>query len=585
MNNDFGGYDYNFVEDPPDRLVCKICCFPCREAQQSKCCGHVFCKSCLDTHIYYDSTKSSCPVCRTEKFVSFPQHQADREIRGFLVYCPNKDSGCEWVGEFNDIHQHNKDGKCCDVKCKKCDKILPSTGVKSHLDTECPCYCPYCDITAEREVISSEHKEKCHKFPLTCPNNCGLDNIPRDNMDEHRKECPLEMILCEYYDVGCATVMPRKDQQEHNSENFYRFHHLQLVYTNQTTQAITTAASFTTVHYSWSQLVFTFIVVLITQAVIVKVDHSSKCIELFEHIQQYHPTLLWSIFLNDSTEQSSHGDQVAPVVLKLSDFSDIVKHRKRWYSSPFIAFRGGYQMYLGINHSDISMHDRVLLSASLYLMQGPHDNALEHLGDQQLPFKGKYTIELLNQLSDSDHIAKEVTLVNSEVCKRECSEVALDGEVVRKCGYPVSVPHDILLHENATKYIRSNSLYFRVSYKKANSLHYIMHYLIKPSIAGLSVIAEIMILDKIPIHNKDYKTLPLFAYTAALGCYMNGSVPRGITWTMLYFILFFKSFTLEIKKYETLLSFLMLTLGGCLATVLLDILLYIWDVVIWWVML
>ena len=64
--------------------------------------------------------------------------------------------------------------------------------MKSHLDTECPCYCPYCDITAEREVISSEHKEKCHKFPLTCPNNCGLDNIPQDDMDEHKKVCPLK---------------------------------------------------------------------------------------------------------------------------------------------------------------------------------------------------------------------------------------------------------------------------------------------------------------------------------------------------------------------------------------------------------
>ena len=57
--------------------------------------------------------------------------------------------------------------------------------MKSHLDTECPCYCPYCDMTAEREVISSEHKENCHKFPLTCPNNnIGVDNVPRDKFDK-----------------------------------------------------------------------------------------------------------------------------------------------------------------------------------------------------------------------------------------------------------------------------------------------------------------------------------------------------------------------------------------------------------------
>ena len=88
--------------------------------------------------------------------------------------------------------------------------------MKSHLDTECPCYCPCCDITAEREVISSEHKEKCHKFPLTCPNNCGLDNIPQDDMDEHKKVCPLEVIQCAYQ---CGAIIARNEITEYNRGN------------------------------------------------------------------------------------------------------------------------------------------------------------------------------------------------------------------------------------------------------------------------------------------------------------------------------------------------------------------------------
>ena len=98
--------------------------------------------------------------------------------------------------------------------------------MKSHLDTECPCYCPCCDMTAEREVISSEHKENCHKFPLTCPNNCGLDNIPRDNMDEHKKVCPLEMIQCEFHDVGCEIKYHRIDEECHVKENMIMHLHL-----------------------------------------------------------------------------------------------------------------------------------------------------------------------------------------------------------------------------------------------------------------------------------------------------------------------------------------------------------------------
>ena len=38
-------------------------------------------------------------------------------------------------------------------------------------------------------------------------------------MGAHRKECPLEMIECEYYSVGCKTKMARKDQEKHKKEN------------------------------------------------------------------------------------------------------------------------------------------------------------------------------------------------------------------------------------------------------------------------------------------------------------------------------------------------------------------------------
>ena len=48
----YSGYtkcnDYNFVSPPPDRLVCKICHFPCYETQLTECCGHVYCQSCVE---------------------------------------------------------------------------------------------------------------------------------------------------------------------------------------------------------------------------------------------------------------------------------------------------------------------------------------------------------------------------------------------------------------------------------------------------------------------------------------------------------------------------------------------------------
>ena len=215
------------MEIPPDRLVCSICQLPCREAQQSECCGNIYCKGDIDRLKATTALQLACPICRAEDFVTYPNLAIDREIKQLMVYCPVKDaSGCDWIGKLKDVDKHYSYGREYETECEKCKTTVKHKLLRSHLDTECPCYCPYCDITAEREVISSEHKEKCRKFPLTCPNNCGLDNIPRDDMDEHKKECPLEVIQCEFNDVGCEAKFPRKDEESHVKDNMAVHLHL-----------------------------------------------------------------------------------------------------------------------------------------------------------------------------------------------------------------------------------------------------------------------------------------------------------------------------------------------------------------------
>ena len=215
------------MDPPPDRLICKICHLSCREAQQSECCGSVYCKCDIDRLKANSSVQPTCPFCRSEEFVTYPNLSIDREIQQLTVYCPYKDTtGCNWTGKLKDVDKHHSYGKECETECDKCKTIVKHKLLGSHLDTECPCYCPYCDITAEKEVISSNHKEKCSKFPITCPNNCGLDDIPRDHMDDHKKVCPLEMIQCEFHDVGCEVTFPRKDEETHATDDVTT--HLQL---------------------------------------------------------------------------------------------------------------------------------------------------------------------------------------------------------------------------------------------------------------------------------------------------------------------------------------------------------------------
>ena len=73
MSDDRGGYGYEFVETPSDMFLCKICHLPSKEPHLSVCCGHTFCKSCLDgikprITKPFQFSKVVCPMCRCEKF-------------------------------------------------------------------------------------------------------------------------------------------------------------------------------------------------------------------------------------------------------------------------------------------------------------------------------------------------------------------------------------------------------------------------------------------------------------------------------------------------------------------------------------
>ena len=221
---DGGGYDYKFVAPPPDRLVCKICYLPCREARLTSC-GHIFCESCLKQLQSSTTVSHACPVCRKEQFEVSPQREADRAIKSLRVYCLNEDKGCGWIGELSILIEQKFGDKpipeC--MRCDKCNEVIHYTSLTSHFTTDCPCCCQYCNITAEREVIDNLHKEKCHKFPMPCPNNCGLDKIPQDGMDVHRMECPLEVIQC----CHCKAEITRNNKEKHNNEN--KIEHLQLM--------------------------------------------------------------------------------------------------------------------------------------------------------------------------------------------------------------------------------------------------------------------------------------------------------------------------------------------------------------------
>ena len=190
-----GGYDHCLVDTPHDSYICKICHLLSRDPYLSECCGHLFCKSCLDNITKASAISNACPICRDEEFKTFRNKAIDREIREFHIYCTNKEKGCEWQGELNDINNHlgNSDGcQFEEMKCSnECGKMMERQYLTSHVKMECPrckVNCQYCHDTGELQFIEGQHKEECPKFSIPCPNNCEVENILRKHMKAHRKE-------------------------------------------------------------------------------------------------------------------------------------------------------------------------------------------------------------------------------------------------------------------------------------------------------------------------------------------------------------------------------------------------------------
>ena len=159
--------------------------------------------------------------------------------------------------------------------------------------------------------------------------------------------------------------------------------------------------------------------------------------------------------------------QVVPISIKVPKFSYWLESMKVYYSSPFFAFEGGYQMNLRVDAAGNGIGEGTHISVFLCLMKGPHDDELEQSG--HWPLRGTFTIELLNQLNDSDHHSRMVQF-HHHLCSN-CTNRVLDG-VMNSVGVGRQqfIPHRTLYNNG---YIKNNSLICRISYESTESPYHI----------------------------------------------------------------------------------------------------------------
>ena len=488
-----GGYDYEFVDTPSDALICRICHHPSREPQLSACCGHTFCKSCLEAAERSEFVIRACPMCRSEEFSTMPNKQSDRIIRSLVVYCSNKNKGCGWQGEMNDITSHlsnSTSGGCQfhEVDCpNECGTAYQRRHHTSHLETECPrrmVNCQYCHDTAgEHQFIEGQHKDDCPKFPIPCPNNCKFGNVPRDKIQEHTAICPLQSIFCQYYLVGCEDKMARKDQNRHNKKMMGKHFSLsvgklaeQLADTEiSMKQKLRAQQDYTkqllshqhdaerTIQDLTNKLAAAEkeIVTLKQQLVTLTVDNEKALakadIEIKkatqESITKLHSELqflIWCGHFDIQAEALLSGNSHLPVVVKMTGFSEKKEHSIQWFSDPFYTHLNGYKMQLSvIPDGDTGSSKSSHMTVSLYLVKGLYDEQLEW------PMKGEYEVKLLDQVTNSIHHSV-TSLINRENSNRPTTSRNQYASWYSQ----MFISHKTLTTTN--NFIKKDTLYFKV---------------------------------------------------------------------------------------------------------------------------
>ena len=105
----FGGYDCDFVEQPPSAFPteCPICRLVLRDPYQCEWCGKNFCHSCSKR---IQAEQKPCPMCKEANFKVFQDNGLKHSLNQLHVFCTHSKDGCKWKGELGELERHMIEG-------------------------------------------------------------------------------------------------------------------------------------------------------------------------------------------------------------------------------------------------------------------------------------------------------------------------------------------------------------------------------------------------------------------------------------------------------------------------------------------
>ena len=213
----YGGYEYEFVKEAPEKFICSICTKVQRDPHITSCCGQHFCDFCLENW-FKRQGKKSCPHCREEKdFNHFLDKAVKREINELKIHCTHHGKGCQWIGELSNLQTHLDSESGCgyvEVECpnRPCPNSIKRKDLTEHLNSECQqrrYKCEHCGYEYTYQGITTYHYIRCPEYPLVCSYECGA-KVKRKDMSAHREKCSEELVVCPNRCIGEPALEPSK---------------------------------------------------------------------------------------------------------------------------------------------------------------------------------------------------------------------------------------------------------------------------------------------------------------------------------------------------------------------------------------
>ena len=208
--------------DPESQLKdfeCPLCLHVTCEPSLTDCCGQHFCLACISRVL---TDRQPCPFCKEKEFTVMVDKKQKRKVLGLKVMCTNQEHGCTWTGRLGELDSHldAENDSCCEhviIRCpNKCGECVKKQLLPCHLVDKCMSQllsCTYCGFISPGYI--HKHYSECEKFPIPCPNNCEASRMERGRLEDHLKECPLQVLDCEFAHAGCTEKIMRKDVDDH----------------------------------------------------------------------------------------------------------------------------------------------------------------------------------------------------------------------------------------------------------------------------------------------------------------------------------------------------------------------------------